>query len=198
MLFGHKVKGSFPFEKFEEDLKKHSFIKDIEVLPFTSKPLYTALLNSYISIKRHLSSILPSVFGIKLTGKLHEDEKRISDQDKLLISKCKKMKTKDDKPIIMVNINKNNKSNANNDEYAKSVISNLFPIIESRFVVTGKPESEYWDMIALVKYQSQKSLCEMVLSEEYQSIWHLKANGLEDSYTSMTATVMSYQKDLLE
>ena len=64
--------------------------------------------------------------------------------------------------------------------------------------MAGEPESEYWDMIGLVRYQSTAKLCEMLHSEEYNNVKHLKLNGLDDSYTSLTATVLAYQKDLLE
>ena len=198
MVFGHKVKGSFPIEKFEEDLRNHTFIKNLEVLPFTAKPLYVKAVNSFLAIKAYLASILPSAFGTTLTETIFEDEKTISAEDKQLLSLCKRKNKKDEKPVVMVNINRNQKTNTDNEKYVNEVVMNIFPIIGSRIFIAGEVQSEYWDMIGLVRYPSQKKLCEMVFSEEYRKIKHLKANGLDDAYTSMTATVLSYQKDLLE
>ena len=52
--------------------------------------------------------------------------------------------------------------------------------------------------LSRVRYQSEKSFCEMVQSQEYRKLVNLKKDGLQDSYTSMTSTIMAYQKDLIE
>ena len=198
MIFEHNVKGKFPFEKFEIDLRNHAFIKDLEILPFTSKPLYAKFLNSAMALKAYLGSIFPSIFQQKLTEISLAEKETLSDQYKKLLSECKVTSTKDEKPVIMVNIMRKNRSNNDNDIYSKQVMTNIFPLIKSRIYMAGEPESEYWDMIGLVRYQSTTKLCEMLHSEEYNRIKHLKHNGLDDSYTSLTATVLAYQKDLLE
>jgi hypothetical protein len=52
--------------------------------------------------------------------------------------------------------------------------------------------------LSRVRYQSEKFFCEMVQSQEYRKLVNLKKDGLQDSYTSMTSTIMAYQKDLIE
>ena len=52
--------------------------------------------------------------------------------------------------------------------------------------------------LSRVRYQSEKSFCEMIESQEYRKLVNLKKDGLQDSYTSMTSTIMAYQKDLIE
>ena len=198
MVFEHNVKGNFPVEKFEEELRQKTFVKDLEVIPFTSKPLYTQAMNSYFSIKAYLGSVFPSVFGGTLTKIIFKEES-MSAWDKKLTAQCKGKTAKDaSKPVIMVNINRKKKTNNDNETYGKHVLMNLFPLIGSRIYMLGKPESDYWDMIALVRYQSEGKLCEMALSEEYNRIKPLKQSGLDDSYTSLTATVLAYQKELVE
>ena len=198
MVIEHNVKGNFPLEKFEEDMRKKKFVKDLEIIPFTSKPLYAQAINSYFSIKAYLGSVIPSVFGGTLTKKMYNEES-MSALDKKITAECKGTSSTDEnKPVIMVNINRNKKSNNDNEVYGKHVFTDLFPLIGSRIYMIGKPESDYWDVIALVRYQSEGKFCEMVLSEEYDSIKPLKQSGLEDSYTSLTATVLAYQKDLIE
>jgi hypothetical protein len=198
MVFEHYAKGDFPLEKLDENLREKKFVKDFETIPFTSKPLYAQAINSYFSIKAYLGSVFPSVFGEKLT-KITFNEESMSALDKKLTKQCKgKSHTDQDKPVIMVNINRNNKTNTDNETYGKHVLMNIFPLIGSRIYMMGKPESDYWDLIGLVRYQSEGKFCEMVLSEEYAKVKPLKKSGLDDSYTSLTATALAYQKDLVE
>ena len=135
-----------------------------------------------------------SIFGTKLTKLPSDAEKRFAGK----ISKiCKN--PQDKKPFVMINLNKNNPKNSFNEEYGTKVFENLFPLVNSKIYAFGTPEnSKEWDKIALVRYQSEKTFCEMVFSQEYQELAPLKKDGLEDSYTSMMNTIMSYQKDLIE
>ena len=198
MVFEHKIRGEFPYEKFEEDLKKQAFVKDLDVLPFTSRPLYAKTINLYLTVMSHLITNFSSVFGGPLTETVFDDDKIMSKEDKKLVSDCMKLGGKDERPLIMVNLNKANKANSNNQEYGKNVIMNIFPRIGSRIYILGEPESEYWDRIALVRYASENKFCEMVLSEEYRKLMHLKSSGLDDAYTSSTIAVLAYQKDLVK
>ena len=198
MVFEHKIRGEFPYEKFEEDLKKQEFVKDLDVLPFTSRPLYAKAINLYLTLMSHLITNFSSVFGGPLTEAVFDDDKIISKEDKKLVSDCMKLNEKDERPLIMVNLNKVNKANSYNQEYGRNVIMNIFPRIGSRIYILGEPESEYWDRIALVRYASENKFCEMVLSEEYRKLMHLKSSGLDDAYTSSTIAVLAYQKDLVK
>ena len=192
MLFEHKVKGIFPIENFEDDLRKHPFVKNLDILPFTSSPIYEQGFNRWLDLKAKLASVLPSIFETKLTKKIW----RVVGE-KYLISQCTKEKVKSDKPIVVVNIIKKNESNTDIDKYNNAVVMNMFSTIGSRLFVSGKPESEYWNTIALIRYQSREKLCEMVLSEEYAKVLPYKQNGLVDTHTYLTAAVLSYQRDLL-
>ena len=154
MVIEHNAKGKFPLEKFEEDLRKKKFVKDLEIIPFTSKPLYAQAINSYIAIKAYLGSVLPSVFGGTLTKTIFNEES-MSALDRAITAQCKGTSSTDErKPVIMVNINKKKKSNKDTETYGKHVLMNLFPLIGSRIYTMGNPESEYWDVIALVRYLS--------------------------------------------
>ena len=114
MVFEHKVKGQFPFEKFELELKSHSFVKSLEILPFTSKPLKAKAINSYISLMSHVSKNFPSIFGGPLKETIFDGDNIITAQDNKLLSDCKKINEKDDRPFIMVNINRDNRENEDN------------------------------------------------------------------------------------
>ena len=97
-----------------------------------------------MSLKGYISKAL---FGTKLAK---SSEVNLPEN----ISKiCQNAKT--DKPFIMVNINKNNPKNSNNEEYGNKVVMNLFPIVGSRIFTAGNPDSEYWDKIALVRYRDK-------------------------------------------
>ena len=145
------------------------------------------MINTFVVIKTFIAKAL---YGTKLTP----DDKALPENISRI---CKNPKV--NKPLIMVNLNKNNPNNSYNEEYGKKVVLNLFPMIQSRIVIAGTPVSTTdWDRIALVRYQSEESFCQMVQSQEYQKLVHLKKDGLEDSYTSMTATIMAYEKDLLK
>ena len=97
-----------------------------------------------MSLKGYISKAL---FGTKLAKSL---EVNLPEN----ISKiCQNAKT--DKPFIMVNINKNNPKNSDNEEYGKNVVMNLFPIVGSRIFTAGNPDSEHWDKIALVRYRDK-------------------------------------------
>jgi len=198
MVFEHNVKGQFPFEKFELDLKSHAFVKSLEILPFTSRPLKAKAINLYISLMSHLSKNFPSVFGGSLKEAIFDGDNIITAQDNKLLSDCKKINEKDDRPFIMVNINRDNRENEDNWEYGKNVIMNIFPRIESRIYIAGEPESDYWDRLAIVRYTSERKFCEMVLSEDYRKLRPLKTTGLDDAYTSSTIAVLAYQKDLVK
>ena len=197
MIFEHKVKGSFPIKDFEDDLRKHPFVKNLEIFPFTSSPIFDRGFNHFLAIKAKLAPILPSMFETKLTQRNFGDEKTLSNEEKFLISQCTKGKLKSEKPIVVVNIIKKNDSNSDMDKYNNAVVMNMFPTIGSRLFVSGKPESEYWNTIALIRYQSREKLCEMALSEEYAKVLPYKQNGLVDTHTYLTAAVLSYQRDLL-
>ena len=198
MIFEHNVKGQFPFERFELDLKTHKFIKDLEILPFASRPLYTKAINLYLTLMSHLGTTFPSLFDAKLTETVFDDDKNMEIEDKKLVSECKKLSEKDDRPLIMVNINRDNRANSDRKEYAKNVIMKIFPAIGSRIYISGEPESEYWDRVALVRYPSERKFCEIALSEEYRKVKPLKTSGLDDAYTTSTIAVLAYQKDLVK
>ena len=179
--------GNFQDEEFKKELKKYEFIKGLEIFPFTSNPLSTKMINTLVVLKGFITK---AFYGTKLTP----DDKHLPENISRI---CKKPKV--DKPFVMVNLNKNNPTNSYNEEYGKTVVMNIFPMIQSRIVIAGTPMSTSdWDRIALVRYQSEESFCQMVQSQEYQQLVHLKKEGLEDSYTSMTTTLMAYEKDLLQ
>ena len=173
------------------DLEEYYFIKEVEILTFISNPLLTKTINALLSIKGFVFKL---IFGAKLTKLSPDVEKKFAGK----ISKvCKN--PQDKKPFVMINLNKNNPKNSFNEEYGTKVFENLFPLVNSKIYAFGTPEnSKEWDKIALVRYQSEKTFCEMVFSQEYQELAPLKKDGLEDSYTSMMNTIMSYQKDLIE
>ena len=126
----------------------------------------------------HLGTTFPSLFGGKLTEMVFDDETTLIPEDKKLVSECKKLSEKDDRPLIMVNINRDNRANSDNKEYAKNVIMSIFPAIGSRIYISGEPESEYWDRVALVRYPSERKFCEMALSEEYVDLSYLYMNHI--------------------
>ena len=195
MIFEHKVKGSFTIEQFEEELRKHTFVKDLEILPFTSRPLFVKVANTYLAVKAQLASILPSMFGTKLTQTDFKDEKTLSKVEHHFISQCNEERQESDKPMIMLNIFKFNQSN-NNDIY-NDVTMNIFPKIGSRLFIEGEPDSDYWDRLTFVRYQSRQKWCEMVLSEQFLKTFHLEKNCFDDSNTFMTYAVPSYRRDFL-
>jgi uncharacterized protein (DUF1330 family) len=43
------------------------------------------------------------------------------------------------------------------------------------------PEGEEWDAVALVRYPSRERFLEMISTERYREIQHLRADGLSDS-----------------
>ena len=165
-------------------MKEKDFIKNVEILPFKSKPLYTSLINLIISLKSKFIQNLPFIFGEKLTKIDFSEEKTLSAKDKRLVSECQLIS--DGQSLVMININRDNKANTDNQEFAKSAMLNIFPLIDTKIYMAGDAESDYWDKVVLAMYPSKERFCEMMLSHEYRKIQPLKINGLDDAYTSLT------------
>jgi len=177
-------------KSLELELQQNDFIQDFEILPFTSRPLYASIIDGLITLKSRVCSISPSICGQKLTKFPFNDEKTMSTRDKRLVSECKDTIVNDsDHPLEMININKDNKLNDNNQEFAKTAMLNIFPQINARILMTGDLEPDYWDKFVLVRYPSKNVFCEMMMSEEYRKIQPLKISGLDDAFTSLAKRV---------
>merc|ERR1712241_1293661 len=155
--------GNLSDENIRIDLQEYYFIKEVEILPFTSNPLLTKTINALVLIK---GFVLKSIFGTKLTKLSAKVEKNFAGKISRI---CKN--PQDKKPFVMINLNKNNPKNSFNEEYGTKVFENLFPLVNSKIYAFGTPEnSKEWNKIALVRYQSHKHFCEMVFSGEYQEL----------------------------
>ena len=177
-------------ESLELELRQNDLFQDFEILPFTSRPLYASIINGFITLKSRLCSISPSICGQKLTKFSFNDESTMSTRDKRLLSECKDTNVNDsDHSLEMININKDNKLNDNNQEFAKTAMLNIFPQINARILMTGNLDSDYWDTFVLVRYPSKKVFCEMMKSVEYRRIQPLKISGLDDAFTSLAKRI---------
>jgi uncharacterized protein (DUF1330 family) len=94
----------------------------------------------------------------------------------------------DDGPVVMLNLLafKADGGSREYSQYAQSVVS----MIETRGgkllwsgrpdqVLIGNPESNNWDLVALVQYPSRRAFIEMVTSPEYHTAHTHREGGLE-------------------
>ena len=91
---------------------------------------------------------------------------------------------------IMINILKATSDRDKLNRYSETHLKTLFPVMGTRLVEFGSPESEYWDQIALVRYRNRDALCEMALSKIQADIIDLKRQGVADSYTYLTKQIL--------
>ena len=118
-------------ESIALELQQNDLIQDFEILPFTSRPLYASIINGLITLKSRLCRIFPSICGQKLTQFSFNEEKTMSTRDERLMAECESTIANDsDYPLEMININKDNKLNDNNQEFAKTAMLNIFPQIK--------------------------------------------------------------------
>ena len=199
MIFQHNVKAKeFPMDQFEKDMRKLSFVKDLEIIPFTSRPIVDKGIYLYFMLRAKLSALLPSVFETKLTVKTFEGKEKLSREEAYFVSQCTQEKLRNKKPLILVAMLKYNQSNTDFDAYSREMVLNLSPSTGSRTFTMGKTEdSDDWDSINVVRFESRKKLCELILSEEYAKVYPFKQRGLDDTNTYITNIVLTYQKDLL-
>ena len=54
-------------ESLELNLQQYNWIQDIEITPFTSRPLYASIINGLIVLKSRLCSTSSSICGSKLS-----------------------------------------------------------------------------------------------------------------------------------
>lgn len=100
------------------------------------------------------------------------------------------LKLKKDRPVVMLNLLKFKDKTEDGvpgrkkyQEYEKAVAP-LLKKVGGRPIWLGKPETSLiggfdWDMTLLVKYPSARAFLQMVASQEYQSITHLRESALE-------------------
>ena len=91
-------------------------------------------------------------------------------------------------PIIIVNLLK-----VENNDYWKlyqEVIQKILASIGTQIFSLGKPEADYWDQVAIVKYKNRLKLCEMLGSKEFQEAVPNKRRGLSDTHTYCTVQII--------
>merc|ERR1719481_320969 len=91
-------------------------------------------------------------------------------------------------PFVMINI-LNIADQESLNAYSGKVIFHLFPVISANIWLSGEPQEEYWDQLALMYYPNRRDFCAMANSEEFHSVFKYKAPGLADAYTYYTYVV---------
>ncbi len=90
----------------------------------------------------------------------------------------------EDGPVVMLNLLAF-KPNGGRERYAEYGVA-VAPCLEKvggRIVFMGEPAApllgdDSWDMVALVEYPSRQAFLDMIGSEEYQAIGHLRTEAL--------------------
>ena len=140
--------------------------------------------NAMYFLKDKLVNILPSLFKFQMTP-VEEDVIEMEEYDHLC-SDIQKLNSPDF-PLFMVNILKIGDLKAYNKH--KSVVKQIFAMIGTRMFSFGKPEAEYWDELAIVKYQTRVKLCEMLLSKEFQDTFPSSVKGIIDGRIYSTVQI---------
>ncbi len=90
----------------------------------------------------------------------------------------------DGKPVVMLNLLRF-KPDGGRERYAEYAAA-VAPMVErlgGRFVFAGEPATallgeESWDLVALVEYPTRRAFLEMIASEEYRAVGHLRTEAL--------------------
>ncbi|HEY1285082.1 MAG TPA: DUF1330 domain-containing protein [Solirubrobacterales bacterium] len=90
----------------------------------------------------------------------------------------------DGRPVVMLNLLAF-KPDGGEERYMEygAAVAPLLERVGGRIVFLGQPApvllgDESWDMVALVEYPSRQAFLDMVGSEEYQAIAHLRTEAL--------------------
>lgn len=168
--------------KFADNLRKFNFIKEFSVFPFTSNNIQITIFNTIFLIKGLLGDYFPS-FRAKFTEDESPPEETLHD------TICSEEKLQKITADVIVNILKI-KDEESMEIYQSEIVGKMFPTIGTRIFTGGKPKSDYWDMIGLVKYKNRASLCRMVSSKEFNEKLPYKQKGVDDSHTYLTKQIL--------
>ena len=91
-------------------------------------------------------------------------------------------------PIFAVNLVKISDNEAY--EIYDSAISNTFSMIGTRILSLGVPETDYWDNLSIIQYQTTAKFCEVLNSKELQDKYPKNVRGIEDGRTYVTTQVI--------
>ena len=87
-------------------------------------------------------------------------------------------------PVFVIDLVKIN----NEEVYQghKSLLKQIFGVIESRVFASGHPEAEYWDEISIIEYRTTDKLCEMLSSKQSQDSLTNSFKGFHDARLYIT------------
>ena len=91
-------------------------------------------------------------------------------------------------PVFAVNLVKISDSIAY--EIYDSAISKTFSMIDTRILSLGVPETDYWDNLSIIQYQTTAKFCEVLNSKELQDKYPKNVRGIEDGRTYVTTQVI--------
>jgi len=90
----------------------------------------------------------------------------------------------DGKPVVMLNLLRF-KPDGGEQRYAEygAAVAPILERLGGRIVFAGSPATallggDSWDMVALVEYPTRQAFLDMIASEEYQAVGHMRTEAL--------------------
>ena len=172
--------------RYLDYIRGFEFINDISVFPYTSQEALKNLKNAKLYLHGKIISPLSSTQNYAWSLPEEDDLNEIEEYDTLCSSSSKLLLQ--NTPIFVVNLVKI----SNNEAYDiyDNAISDNFSMIGTRIFSLGVPETDYWDNLNIIEYQTTARLCETLSSKELQDKYPNNVRGIEDGRTYVTTQVI--------
>lgn len=182
LVFNAASAGS-ELDDFAKSLHDLGLFKDFDVIPYTTAPIRTLLVNSLIRGNAFLQTVLPSVFGYTLTK---EESRNVPP---VFVDLCSEDFAEHKSAQIMVNALKFSQAALGTQEaqnYMSLMRTKIWPHVGTRYGGVGLADDGYWDAVAYVHYKNREMLCYMMQSKELNSVVISRKPAATDNWTFLT------------
>ena len=172
--------------RYLDYIRGFQFVNDISIFPYTSQEALKNVKNAKLYLHGKIISPFSSTQNYTWSLPEEDDLNEMEEYDTLCSSSSKLLLQ--NTPIFVVNLVKISDNEAY-DIY-DSAISNTFSMIGTRILSLGVPETDYWDKLNIIQYQTTATFCEILSSKELQDKYPKNVRGIEDGRTYVTTQVI--------
>ena len=172
--------------RYLDYIRRFSFVEDISVFPYSSSEAYTRLYNTVLFFQEKIANLLPSLFQKLHLTPLDEDNIEMEEYDTMCSDT--KIVNHANVPKSIISIIKISDTKSYYDH--TSLLKQIFLAIGSTVSVFGQPEADYWDEVSITKYQTTRSLCEMLMSKQFQDGVSTSFKGIQDARIYSTEQII--------